>query len=67
MEKGALKSCGYYERGGMSGGKYIARVALNRDGKVIFDLEKTGLAQSPRCRKAYRDFSRKVCRISKNA
>ena len=40
MEKGALKSCGYYERGGMSGGKYIARVALNRDGKVIFDLEK---------------------------
>lgn len=40
MEKGALKSCGYYERGGMSGGRYIARVALNRDGKIIFDLEK---------------------------
>jgi len=40
MEKGALKSCGYYERGGMSGGKYIARVALNGDGRIIFDLEK---------------------------
>ena len=40
MDKGALKSCGYYERGGMSGGKYIARVAVNGEGKIFFDLEK---------------------------
>lgn len=40
MEKGALLSCGYYERGGMSGGKYIARAAVNREGRIFFDLEK---------------------------
>ena len=40
MDKGALKSCGYYERGGMSGGKYIARIAVNSEGKIFFDLEK---------------------------
>ena len=40
MDKGALKSCGYYERGGMSGGKYIARAAVNNEGKIFFDLEK---------------------------
>ena len=40
MDKGALKSCGYYERGGMSGGKYIARAAVNSEGKIFFDLEK---------------------------
>lgn len=40
MDKGALKSCGYYERGGMSGGKYIARVAVNNEGRIFFDLEK---------------------------
>ena len=40
MDKGALISCGYYERGGMSGGKYIARAAVNSEGKIFFDLEK---------------------------
>jgi len=40
MEKGALKSCGYYESGGMNGGKYIARAAVNSEGKIFFDLEK---------------------------
>ncbi len=40
MDNGALKSCGYYERGGMSGGKYIARIAVNSEGKIFFDLEK---------------------------
>lgn len=40
MNKGALLSCGYYERGGMSGGKYIAKAAVNSQGKMFFDLEK---------------------------
>ena len=40
MDKGALISCGYYERGGMSGGKYIARAAVSSEGKIFFDLEK---------------------------
>ena len=39
-DKGKLQSCGYYERGGMSGGKYIARAAVNNEGKIFFDLEK---------------------------
>ena len=65
MDNGALKSCGYYERGGMSGGKYIARVAVNGEGKIFFDLEKKEWFNLPVIEKHIEISSEKFAELEK--
>ena len=65
MDKGALKSCGYYERGGMSGGKYIARIAVNSEGKIFFDIEKQEWFNLPVIEKHIEISSEKFAELEK--